>query len=105
MTVLIVGGACQGKEHFARSRWPEQPLVNGLHRLVRRTLEEGGNPQALLPELRGSVVTCDEIGCGIIPIDPAEERWREEVGRLCCALAAEADEVWRIWAGLPQRLR
>ncbi len=105
MTVLIVGGAYQKKADFARKKFPELPMVKNLHLLVRNALETGASPQSLLPELLGKVVTCDEIGCGIVPIDPIEECWREETGRLCCALAAEADEVYRVWAGLPQRIK
>ena len=69
------------------------------------TLETGGDPQALLPELLGKAVTCDEIGCGVVPIEPFEERWREETGRLCCALAARADAVYRVWACIPQKIK
>jgi len=105
MTVLIVGGAYQKKSDFARRQFPELPLVKDLHLKVRDALEAGVSPQSLLPELLGKVVTCDEIGCGIVPIGHIEERWREETGRLCCALAAEADEVYRVWAGLPQRIK
>lgn len=105
MTVLIIGGAHQGKAEFAAAQYPALPLVNALHMLVRETMEAGGDPQALLPALLGRAVTCDEIGCGIVPINPFEERWREETGRLCCALAARADAVYRIWAGIPQRIK
>lgn len=105
MTVLIVGGACQGKAAFAAVQYPALPLVRGLHRLVWDTMEAGGDPQTLLEGLLGKAVTCDEIGCGIVPIDPAGERWREETGRLCCALAARADAVYRVWAGIPQKIK
>ena len=105
MTVFIVGGAHQGKADFAQKRFPELPLVKNLHLLVRETLEADGRPQSLLPGLLGRAVTCDEIGCGVVPADPAADRWREETGRLCCALAEQADEVWRVWAGVPQRIK
>ena len=59
----------------------------------------------LLPALRGHAVTCDEVGCGVVPLDPEEERYREAVGRLCCALAAEADAVVRVIAGVPQYIK
>ena len=105
MTVLIVGGAYQGKAAFAKKQYPELPLVCNLHQKVRETLETGGDPQALLPELLGKAVTCDEIGCGVVPIEPFEERSREETGRLCCALAARADAVYRVWACIPQKIK
>ena len=105
MTVLFIGGAYQGKAALARERCPELPLVQGLHLEVRRVLEAGGDPSALLPGLLGKAVICDELGCGVVPVDPFEDRWREETGRLCCALAAQADAVYRVWAGIPQRIK
>ena len=60
---------------------------------------------SLLDELRGHVVTCDEIGCGVVPIERNDENWREAVGRLCCALAEQADAVIRVWAGVPQFIK
>ncbi len=105
MTVLFIGGAYQGKAALARERYPELPLVQGLHLQVRQVLEAGGDPSALLPGLLGKVVACDELGCGVVPVDPFEDRWREETGRLCCALAAQADAVYRVWAGIPQRIK
>ena len=62
-------------------------------------------PEELLDELRGHVVTCDEIGCGVVPIERNDENWREAVGRLCCALAEQADAVIRVWAGVPRFIK
>lgn len=105
MTVLFIGGAYQGKAALARRLYPDLPLVQNLHLLVRETLEAGGDPAALLPGLRGKAVTCDEVGCGIVPLARADENWREATGRLCCALAAEADAVVCVLAGVPQYLK
>ena len=41
----------------------------------------------------------------MVPIDRADEAYREAVGRLCCALAAEADAIVRVTAGLPQYIK
>ena len=105
MTVLIVGGAHQGKAALARALYPALPCVENLHVRVREELAAGRDPMALLERLRGSVVTCDEVGCGVVPIDRADEAYREAVGRLCCALAAEADAVVRVTAGVPQYIK
>lgn len=105
MTVLMVGGAYQGKAALARALYPALPLVENLHVRVREELAAGRDPMALLAGLRGHVVTCDEVGCGVVPIDRADEAYREAVGRLCCALAAEADAVVRVTAGLPQYIK
>lgn len=105
MTVLIIGGAHQGKAALARALYPALPLVENLHVRVREELAAGRDPLALLDSLRGHAVTCDEVGCGVIPIDRADEAYREAVGRLCCALAAEADAVVRVTAGIPQYIK
>ena len=105
MTVLIVGGAHQGKAALARALYPALPCVENLHVRVREELAAGRDPMALLERLRGHVVTCDEVGCGVVPIDRADEAYREAVGRLCCALAAEADAVVRVTAGVPQYIK
>lgn len=105
MTVLIVGGAHQGKAALARTRYPALPLAENLHVRVREELTAGRDPMALLDSLRGHAVTCDEVGCGVVPIDRADEAYREAVGRLCCALAEQADAVVRVTAGIPQYIK
>lgn len=105
MTILIIGGAHQGKAALAKRLYPALPLVQNLHERVRAELAAGRDPMKLLEILRGCVVTCDEVGCGVVPIDRADEAYREAVGRLCCALAAGADAVMRVTAGLPQYIK
>lgn len=105
MTVLFIGGAHQGKAALAKRLYPALPLVQNLHARVRDELAAGRDPMALLKTLHGCVVTCDEVGCGVVPIDRADEAYREAVGRLCCALAEQADAVVRVTAGLPQYIK
>ena len=105
MTILIIGGAHQGKGALARALYPALPLAQKLHLRVRDELAAGRDPMALLETLRGHAVTCDEVGCGVVPVDRADEAYREAVGRLCCALAAEADAVVRVTAGIPQFIK
>lgn len=54
---------------------------------------------------RIQVILLDDIGCGVVPFEAADRRWRDRCGRLYCRLTAMADQVDRIWAGLPQRLK
>ncbi len=105
MTVLIVGGAYQGKKELAEMLYPDLELVENLHIIVRDTLENGGELSALSEHFSGKCVTCDEIGCGIVPINHKDEEWREAVGRLCCTIAQEADVVIRVSAGIPQFIK
>lgn len=105
MTVLFIGGTHQGKAALARALYPALPLAENLHARVRKELTAGRDPMALLDTMRGCAITCDEVGCGVIPIDRADEAYREAVGRLCCAIAAEADAVIRVTAGIPQFIK
>jgi dipeptidase D len=52
-----------------------------------------------------AVVVCREVGCGVVPVEPAQRTRREAVGRLCCRLAARAERVERIFCGLPMVLK
>jgi len=116
--ILVTGGAGQGKLAWvlARSGYTEEmtscdprspaPVLTGLEETVRGVLERGGDPEGLLPALlEKEYVLCREIGCGIVPADRVERAWREAVGRLCCRLAREADEVVRLWWGIPRWLK
>lgn len=111
---LIIGGYHAGKREFTARQWgyAEEnfsrdlqggPLLRDAHLLLRDNPAEW---QFLLPPLlEKEVVLCDEVGGGVIPLDKADREWREAVGRLTTALAAEADEVWRVCAGLGMRLK
>jgi len=51
------------------------------------------------------VAVSNELGFGLVPPDPGSRRFRDELGRLNQALAAVADEVLLVVAGLPLRLK
>lgn len=101
--ILIIGGFAAGKRAYARdvlgyresefSRDPADgaPVLYDLQDL----------PDVTVEMLRGKeVVICNEVGCGLVPMDPAERERREQTGRLCIALAKEADRVIRVVCGV-----
>lgn len=128
MMILIVGGRDQGKRAFACGLVPglfesdfgdgrtetEENLLQtrGLchfESLVRRILSEGEKPadfvSAYLSAQPDAVILSDEIGSGIIPVDPFEEEWREMTGRLLCDLAQKSSAFYRVTCGIGQRLK
>ena len=123
MTILIVGGACQGKREYAQKAfglngreilpWNEEreaaSCIADLHLRVRACLEKGLTQQEvlekLLPFCQGKIVLCDDIFCGVVPLDALERQWREVTGRLLCRLAQKADSVIRMQCGLPQAIK
>lgn len=62
-------------------------------------------PAAILSGPLDRILVTDEIGCGIVPADAFERLYREETGRVCCRLAAEARQVWRVTCGMGMRIK
>ena len=59
----------------------------------------------ILKKNPNAVITCDEIGCGIVPIDKTDRLWREMSGDACQYLAARAARVYRVVCGIPMVLK
>lgn len=128
--ILVIGGACQGKRQVCRQMAgieedlyrqrladgktdvPEEallkPYVAAYHLFLRRVLERGENPEdytramlAAAPE----IISMDEVGCGVVPVERKEREYREAVGRCGQILAAEAEQVYRVTCGIPLRIK
>ena len=54
---------------------------------------------------RRVVAVSNEVGAGIVPATESGRRFRDEMGQLNARLAAAADRVWLLTAGIPARLR
>jgi len=88
---------------------PGLNLILNLQAGVKNLLLKNINPleffEAKLELLRDSILIGDEISGGIIPIEKFERQWRGETGKVYQFLAANADIVDRIFAGLALRLK
>ena len=113
--VLIVGGMAQGKLEFARrelgvTAWSdgaigEENCICDLHRALRQQPEADAALEQWLTEHPDGIIICDEVGCGVVPMDKEDRSWRERVGRTCCRLAEKAGAVYRVTCGLGARLK
>ncbi len=109
--ILIVGGTSSGKTTYARRLadehgWGEDDLALDVEEL----LWDEGRALPLTDELAGSlahkrIVTCAEVGGGVVPLGREERAWREAVGQLECALAQRATSVTRMVCGIPVQLK
>jgi adenosylcobinamide kinase/adenosylcobinamide-phosphate guanylyltransferase len=88
---------------------PGRDIYINAHLLVKGIVSKGGDAvdffRQNLPALQGKIIIGDEVGSGVVPVDPTERAWRDEVGRVYQMLAANASSVTRLWAGLPQALK
>lgn len=123
---LIVGGAFQGKREFAFQLAENKKalvadgdtdslelalrceILCGFQEYVRRFFMEDDGDQKLLEfidrletENPGVIVTADELGCGIVPIEKTDRILRERNGVACRLLAGFSNEVYRVACGLP----
>jgi adenosylcobinamide kinase/adenosylcobinamide-phosphate guanylyltransferase len=68
-----------------------------------------GRVEALVRAWRATsarvVAVSDEVGLGVVPATPAGRLFRDELGALNQRMAAVADSVWLVLAGIPMRLR
>lgn len=122
---LYIGGAYQGKRECACARhyfreeqiylcgdgYPDffLPCVASLERFtlwcVRNDVDAVEFFQCRKEDWKDHVLICEDISCGVVPIEPELRKWREMNGRLCLYLAKEAEAVYRVLCGLEQRLK
>lgn len=87
-------------------------IINHLHMWVKDLLREGMEESEVQLTILSWVSThpntiliCDELGNGIVPLEKMDRIWREQTGRLMIELAKQAERVERILCGLGQRLK
>lgn len=125
--IFVTGGCFQGKQQWVLQNCQVQPfrvadgavcsmeaiksagVLDHFHLLVRRWMQAGKIPadetEKILSDNSDIVIITDEIGSGIVPLDVKEREWREVHGRICCQLAGRADAVFRITAGIGQKIK
>ncbi|NLT15183.1 MAG: cobinamide kinase [Clostridiales bacterium] len=109
--ILVIGGLASGKRSYVRKEFgfgdsdmadgvlDSRPVLFNLQNLVFKAPD---SIEALLPSLLlKKVVICNEVGSGVVPVDKAERIAREATGRLCVALAEQAEKVIRLCCGVP----
>ena len=120
---MLIGGAYQGKTAYAKQTYGlrdadiftcegetlnlSAPCLRHLERFARACVRARKEPADVLAglDLHGKILICEDISCGVVPMDAEAREWREAVGRMNAALAARADTVTRMFCGLPMELK
>ena len=123
--ILIIGGAFQGKTEYVKNHFGvkieeiydayipentdgEHVCINHLHEYIKAQLKEGKDPEEeimRLAKLPNTILICDEIGNGIVPVDSFERRYRQRTGRILIQAAKEADEIIRVMCAIGQKIK
>lgn len=106
MTENAADGAVCSVDEFLEAQMAEH-----FHLFVRRYPElfrtEESREQFLYRMLSvpDKIIIGDEIGCGIVPLEPEEREYREIYGRMMCRIAQQAESVTRIICGIYQVIK
>ena len=123
---VYIGGRAQGKLEYVRAKYPEKErivsggnagieacleadVIDHFHLFIRRFGDDREAArqavEQILEKNPGVIIVCDEIGCGIVPMERAEREYRELVGRIICGVVSRAERVERLVCGLAQQLK
>lgn len=111
MMELYIGGYKQGKLKYVLTKHPtrEDKILNDFHLWIRKMMQSGMDVEyevdRYLDKNPDALIICDEVGNGIVPVDPFERRYRETVGNVLIKVAARADRVERVTCGIGQRIK
>ena len=123
--ILIIGGAYQGKRDYAKNKFgltdaqifdcAEGDIafgarcLYGLQNYTRWCVQNGVDAVEVFRANREtwqeSILICEDIFCGVVPMGARERAWREMTAKLCGYLSAEAAGVVRVFCGLEQVLK
>lgn len=117
---MIIGGAYQGKTDYAKKEFPallwkegssltEEELMRAegilnFQEYIRRELKDGKDlsqlAERILQKNPEIVLVSQEVGYGVVPMDPFDRAYRETVGRVCTKLASYSKKVTRVACGI-----
>ena len=119
--ILIIGGAYQGKLDFAKETFGiadsdvhicseseidfSKRCIYKIEEFTYNHSDPIGYFKANHERWKDSILICQDIFCGVVPMGAENRAWRQRTARLCQYLAAEATQVSRIFCGLEQRLK
>ncbi len=124
--IFIFGGRYQGKTAYALAAYGETlkvcdlaeekvekmyeaDIIKNVQEGVKQLLAQDLSPRAYfaknIKRLNKKIIIGTEIGCGLVPLEEKERLWRDETGLAFQLLAAKAEKVERIWAGIPQTIK
>lgn len=125
--IFVFGGSFQGKTDFVKKTFslsdedifvPEDGMTDfdtdrkaiiHIERFILSRIE------ASLPVFdwfdehmemfRDRIVVCDDISCGVVPIEKTLRLYRDNVGKQMQIFSRESESVYRVYAGIGEKLK
>lgn len=73
----------------------ETEIINGVWNGIQTWIGKNDN----------LIITMDEVGNGVVPMEYRERAYREITGRIGCRLAEEAEEVYQVVCGISRKIK
>lgn len=120
MVELFVGGKYQGQNALAERLYggitadgendsiesiKNADVIVNFHCLIKRLMKNNIDPLEFSDKIKAKAVACDEVGCGVVPMDREQILYRENVGRCCCLLGKKAEKITRVICGIGVKIK
>ena len=96
---------CEGKAQIDFDKKVIYEIDKWLLEVIKAEADIKANVKAVLEHTQDKIIICNDISSGVVPVDKTLRLWREEVGRMMGQLSKQANEVVRLYVGIPTRLK
>ena len=120
--ILVLGGKYQGKRKFAEGLSPDRETLDmtenfgkqeisgkictGFNEWFRNDPETAAkNASEIFLENTDVILLVEEVGSGVVPLSIKDRKYREGIGRTVILLASRAEAVYRMFAGIPEKIK
>ncbi len=125
--VLIIGGAYQGKLDYAKEEFKikdeeiffcnnentnidfNKKIIANIDKFVLAMIKNKKEPiiyiRDNIEKFKDKIITCEDISCGIVPIDYEMRLLRDSIGHCLSILSKNSDKVVRLFCGIPMELK
>lgn len=113
--VIVFGGAYQGKLDFVKEKFNilDDDVLDlskegfSLDKKVIYHFEEvkKRNISFNKEDLKDKILVFNDESLGLVPIDDFDRKYREDIGRLMVSLSKDANEIYRVFLGIGERIK
>ncbi len=123
--VVVFGGSYQGKTDFVKEKFGlsdediffcddgfidySKKAIAHLEKFILYRIKKGESVFPYFEEnkdkLSDKIIICDDICCGVVPIEKELRLYRDNLGKQMQIFCREASEVYRVYCGLGEKLK